>query len=77
VALVLTGAWLSGGGAGAGAITSTGVRTVVVAPGDSLWSIAATDYPGQDIRERVAEIIARNSLGSAPIQPGEVLHLPA
>src|SRR5487761_1735065 len=50
---------------------------VVVRPGNSVWSIAASHYPGDDVRARVAEILAVNHLSSATIQPGETLVLPA
>jgi nucleoid-associated protein YgaU len=52
------------------------VRTYVVRPGDTLWSIAArVSAPGADLRPVVDELERANHLGSA-IVPGEVLHLP-
>jgi nucleoid-associated protein YgaU len=51
--------------------------TVVVQPGDTLWSIAAAHYPGDDVRVRVDEIERANSLQSPVIKVGESLHLPA
>jgi polar amino acid transport system substrate-binding protein len=48
----------------------------LVKPGDSLWSIATTHYPG-DPREGVWKIEHRNELAGATIQPGERLVLPA
>jgi hypothetical protein len=48
----------------------------LVRPGDSLWTIAATHYPG-DPREGVWKIEHRNGLAVATIQPGERLVLPA
>jgi LysM repeat protein len=51
--------------------------TVVVQPGDSLWSIAAAQYPGADTRERVDAIERLNGLGSPVIVAGETLQLPS
>ena len=50
--------------------------TVVVQPGDSLWSIAATHYPGADTRERVDAIERLNGLSGPVIVAGETLQLP-
>ena len=49
---------------------------VVVEPGDTLWSIAARRYPGDDVRERVQDIEAANALQGPQIQVGESLKLP-
>ena len=51
-------------------------RTVVVRPGDTLWSIATAHYAG-DPREGVWKIEKRNHLQVETIQPGEKLVLPA
>jgi LysM repeat protein len=51
-------------------------QTYVVRPGDTLWSIASSHYAG-DPREGVWKIERRNGLGSAAIEPGERLVLPA
>ena len=51
-------------------------QTVVVQPGDSLWSIASARYPGADPRERVDAIEQLNHLGGPTIVPGETLELP-
>jgi nucleoid-associated protein YgaU len=48
----------------------------VVRAGDTLWQLAAERYSG-DPREGVWRIRERNDLGSGPLQPGSVLHLPA
>ena len=50
--------------------------TVVVEPGDTLWSIAAQRYPGDDTRARVDEIEQLNHLTSPVIEAGETLRLP-
>ena len=51
-------------------------QTVVVQPGDTLWSIAAAHYPAADPRERVQAIEALNGLGGPQIAVGEMLELP-
>jgi LysM domain len=50
---------------------------VVVQPGDTLWGIAATRYPSDDVRLRVDEIERLNGLHSPKIEVGETLLLPA
>jgi LysM repeat protein len=60
--------------AAAGGTESVG--TVVVQPGDTLWSIAAERYPGADTRERVDAIERLNGLPSPVIVSGETLQLP-
>jgi Tfp pilus assembly protein FimV len=49
--------------------------TVVVHPGDTLWSIAAAAAPDTDVRVTVDRLVALN--GSAPIVVGQELELPA
>lgn len=50
----------------------------VVAPGDTVWEIAARVTPaGEDVRDTVAVVIEVNSLGAAAITPGQRLLLPA
>jgi len=51
--------------------------TVVVQPGDTLWSIAAQRYPTDDVRARVDAIEQANGLHSPVIEAGELLKLPA
>jgi LysM repeat protein len=51
--------------------------TVVVQPGDTLWSIAAEQYPSDDIRGRVVDIERANGLSSPLIEAGKTLRLPA
>ncbi len=50
--------------------------TMVVQPGDTLWSIAAAHYPSDDVRARVQDIETANGLKSPVIEAGETLHLP-
>lgn len=51
-------------------------HTVVVQPGDTLWSLATAHYAG-DPREGVWKIERQNHLASPTIQPVERLVLPA
>lgn len=51
------------------------LQTVVVAPGDSLWSIAQAHYAG-DPRPRVEQILRLNHLASPVVVPGESLQIP-
>jgi len=51
--------------------------TVVVQPGDTLWSIAAEHYPSSDVRAQVEAIERANGLHSPVIQIGETLKLPS
>jgi nucleoid-associated protein YgaU len=48
--------------------------TVVVQPGDTLWSIAAAVAPDTDVRITVDQLVAIN--GDSPIVPGQELELP-
>jgi nucleoid-associated protein YgaU len=56
--------------------TTTSYSTVVVQPGDTLWSIAAQHYPRDDVRDRVQDIEAANGLQGPQIEAGETLRLP-
>jgi nucleoid-associated protein YgaU len=51
--------------------------SVVVQPGDTLWTIASARYPSDDTRARVDEIERLNNLSSPLIEAGETLRLPA
>ena len=50
---------------------------VVVRAGDTLWGIAAAQYPGSNIEQSISVIEAANHLSGAAIRPGETLTLPA
>jgi LysM repeat protein len=54
-----------------------GYDTVTVGVGDTLWSIAAQRYPGDDTRARVDEIERANALKSPVVYPGQELRVPA
>jgi len=55
--------------------------SIVVAPGESLWSIAAdaasSKGSGADVRAMVDQIVSINSLAEPDVQAGQVLRLPA
>ena len=51
-------------------------ETVVVQPGETLWSIAGVVAPDVDPREVIADIQRINGVGGA-IQPGQQLSIPA
>jgi nucleoid-associated protein YgaU len=71
--LALTGFGMAVAAHGGGRTTYT---TVVVQPGDTLWSIAAQRYPDDDVRDRVQDIEQANGLTGPEIRVGEVLRLP-
>jgi nucleoid-associated protein YgaU len=50
--------------------------TVVVQPGDTLWSIAEAHYPSDDVRVRVDDIERANGLRGPLIEVGQTLRLP-
>ena len=50
-------------------------HSVVVAPGDTLWSIAAAQYSG-DPRPHVEAILEVNHLSSPLLTPGQSLLIP-
>jgi nucleoid-associated protein YgaU len=52
-------------------------RTVVVQPGDTLWSIAQRARPDDDPRETVATIEAVNGIGAGALEPGRSIVVPA
>lgn len=50
--------------------------THVVAPGETLWSLAEHYAPSKDPRSYIYDLQQRNQLGTATIYPGESLILP-
>ncbi|MGA8534199.1 MAG: LysM peptidoglycan-binding domain-containing protein [Candidatus Tumulicola sp.] len=50
--------------------------TVTVAPGETLWSIAAGHSDGADIQETIDGITAANHLRGSTLQPGQRLRIP-
>lgn len=51
--------------------------TLVVAPGETLWSIASDAAGRGDVRAMVEEIMSVNSLKSPDVNAGQVLRVPA
>jgi hypothetical protein len=45
--------------------------------GDTLWSIASSNYSSGDVRDHIDQIISLNHLAGGSISPGETLLLPA
>jgi nucleoid-associated protein YgaU len=74
---VAIGSWLGPLIAGGdGDLRLAGVQSVVVQPGDTLWSIAAEAAGTGDVRAVVDRIQALNGLQDAVLVPGQVLELP-
>lgn len=63
----------SDGGSG---LRLAGETSVVVRPGDTLWSIASSVAGDSDVRVVVAELRQVNGLHGSDLVPGEVLQLP-
>jgi LysM domain-containing protein len=83
VVLVVALAWLAGTAraeaAGSGSPASAvyhSLRSVVVQPGESLWTIATQADPAGDPRTVMQEIIDINALHGTSVQPGQRLWLP-
>lgn len=81
VLLLLVTVGMAAGGAavlrsGAEDLELMGTSSVVVEPGDTLWSIASRVAGERDVREVIDGIWLLNGLDSAAIQPGQVLGLP-
>lgn len=69
----LLGSWLVGDHGG---LRLASDSSVVVRPGDTLWSIARSVSGSEDVRAVVDRIQQLNHLGGAPLRPGQVLQLP-
>jgi nucleoid-associated protein YgaU len=59
-----------------GGLQLAGASTVVVQPGDTLWSIARSVAPGEDPRAVVDAIVDLNGLDGVDLLPGAELQLP-
>jgi nucleoid-associated protein YgaU len=75
---VALGSWLAPllSGADGGDLRLAGVSSVVVQPGDTLWSIATSVQGDGDVRAVIDEIQRLNHLDDADLVPGQVLQLP-
>lgn len=83
VLLVVALAWLSGIGSAqaAGRAVPPGqvyrnLTTVVVRPGESLWSIAERAAPSADPRVVIGELVDLNGLRGSTVQAGQRLLVP-
>lgn len=77
VALAVAGLLMSRtGGTATEPSEPVGQRSIVVQPGQTLWSIAKDVAPGRDIREVIYEIRRINGLDSAMVRSGQTLELP-
>jgi nucleoid-associated protein YgaU len=74
-AAALVGASLERSGSGGG-LHLAGQSSVVVRPGDTLWSIASSVAAGQDVRNVIDRIQEVNGLRDSDLTPGQVLRLP-
>ena len=61
----------------AGRGAQAGQHSVIVRPGETLWSLAARIAPHQDPRLVVADIQSANDLSGAAVQPGQQLLVPS
>lgn len=74
---VAVGSWLGPHlGGDSGGLRLAGESSVVVQPGDTLWSIASSLDGGGDVRSLIDEIQALNDLPDAGLEPGRILLLP-
>jgi nucleoid-associated protein YgaU len=76
---IAVGSWVGSAVAGEdeGGLRLAGESSVVVHPGDTLWSIAAAVADeGDDVRAVIADIRELNELPDAVVVPGQVLVLP-
>jgi hypothetical protein len=75
---VALGSWLAPlvNGDGGGSLRLAGESSVVVHPGDTLWSIASSLGDDGDVRTVIDEIQRLNDLDGAALVPGQVLQLP-
>jgi nucleoid-associated protein YgaU len=75
---VVLGSWLGPflWGAGAEGLHLAGATSVVVEPGDTVWSIASAVTESGDVRTVVDQIQRLNDLEGAVLVPGQVLQLP-
>ena len=56
---------------------ATEVERVVVAPGQTMWEIAAAlAHPGEDVRDVVQELVTLNELSTAGLMAGQTIVVP-
>lgn len=81
--LLVLGGWIAGARASSSCADSAGqgeqtmATSILVAPGDSLWSIAGVYAPdNMDPRVAVFELRHHNSLDSASLSVGQLIGIP-
>ena len=78
VAIALAVSALSTAPAQAGSTVSTAsFDHITVAPGESLWDLAAWIAPDADPRQVVSDLVALNQLSTTDVQPGQRLAIPS
>lgn len=78
VAVALAVSAFSGSPAEAGSsISSASFDYISVAPGESLWDLAAWVAPEADPRDVVSQFVELNQLQTTEVQPGQRLAIPA
>jgi hypothetical protein len=73
--VLLAVAWASAPGGGGAGARSGSVGSVMVQPGDTLWSIAQRTAPQRDPRRVVDQLRRLNHLNSVALTPGQTLKL--
>ncbi len=76
VAVAVYAAFGLGRASAGGAALPAQASTVVVQPGDSLWTIAVRALPGSDPRDVVGELKSINHLSTSELAVGQRLRLP-
>ena len=77
IAVALVVSALSAAPAEAGSTVSTAsFDHITVAPGESLWDLAAWIAPDADPRTVVSDLVALNQLSTTNVQPGQRLAIP-
>jgi hypothetical protein len=76
IALMLAVSGLAGGAAAGTTPTRPASRTIVVQPGQTLWSIARDIAPNADRRDTIARIVELNALPSSAVSAGERIAVP-
>jgi len=79
LAIVMVATFAFSAGAGSTdsmAATPDSYVTVVVGPGESLWSLAGRMAGDGDARSLIEEIMAVNSLATPDVQAGQTLRIP-
>ena len=58
-------------------LSGTPAISVIVQPGQSLWTIAGTIAPERDPRDVIADIVQLNNLEAGRVMPGQQLFVPS